>query len=340
MSADQGYEALLVLSFGGPNCLEDVPEFLRRVTEGKRIPAERIAEVAERYELFGGRSPHNEHVQALLVAISESFRRQGLPLALYWGNRYWHPFVAEAIAEMASEGIRRALALILTPFGSYSGCRQYLRDVELAREQWGGGAPQVDRLRLFFNHPLFIAAVADRVNQAATRLPECEPADRSIVFTAHSLPLFMAAKAPYAKQFAEASRLVAEQLGISRYELAYQSRSGSPTEPWLEPDLESTLRKLHHQGVKQVIVVPIGFLIENMETIFDLDTEAAALAEDLGLQMARASTVGNHPQFVAMVQQLVQERLNPAMPRAALGPMGPWPDRCPDDCCLLAECGS
>lgn len=335
------YDALLLLSVGGPESAPDVRPFLERLAEGKRIPRQRLEEVAERYFALGGRSPHNEAVRALVVALMESFRQRGPQLAVYWGNRYWFPTVAEAIAQMAEEGIERALAVVLSPFGSYPGCRAYMELIEKARAESGSAAPRVDKIRLFYNHPLFIQAWVDQIRQSLRevsseyqQVPQKNVNEFRLAFAAHSLPLSYAQNAPYVAQFASTARLIADQLGIADFQLVYQSRSGSPSEAWLEPDVKTWLETVAGEGYRgPVVVAPIGFLVENLETVYDLDIDAREFAAARGLELHRVRVPGAHPAIVEMIRELVLERVDPTHPRRALGPEGPWPDACPPTCC-------
>jgi protoporphyrin/coproporphyrin ferrochelatase len=334
MVIENPYDALLLVSFGGPEKPEDVWPFLENVARGRPIPEERLREVAEHYELFGGSSPINSQNRALLTAIVAELNAHGSQLAVYWGNRNWHPLLADTLREMAEDGVRHALAFVTSAFGSYSSCRQYLEDIEHAREAAGPQAPAVDKLRLFYNHPGFIYCVADRVRAALDSLPEPRRAAAAIVYTAHSLPLAMAERCAYVAQLREACGLVSEQVGRADWSLAYQSRSGPPQQPWLEPDIGDYLLDRHRRGgLADVVLVPIGFLSEHMEVVYDLDVEVAALCETLGVNFVRAAVVGTHPRLVRMIRELVEERFDPDVPRPAMGTQGPWPDRCPADCC-------
>jgi len=327
------YDAVLLLSFGGPERREDVLPFLEKVVEGKNVPRDRLLEVAEHYDLFDGVSPINAQNRALLAALLAELNARGPRLPVYWGNRNWHPLLPDTLGEMARDGVRRALAFVTSAFGSYSGCRQYLDDIERARQSVGGGAPQVDKLRLFYNHPGFIEPMADRVAAALAEVPEEARRGVPLVFTAHSLPEAMAAKSPYQSQLREACRLVADRAGRSDWRLAFQSRSGPPSQRWLEPDVGDLLRRMAGEGVRNVVLAPIGFLSEHMEVIYDLDVEAAALCEDLGIDMVRSGVVGTHPRFVEMIRELIEERMADEPVRLALGNDGPSPDCCPADCC-------
>jgi ferrochelatase len=322
------YDALLLVSFGGPEKPDDVLPFLERVLRGRNVPRERMLEVAGHYYHFGGQSPINDQNRALLAALRDDFERHGLKLPVYWGNRNSEPFLASALRQMEADGVQRALALVTSAFGSYSGCRQYLEDICQARAQVGAGAPCIDKIRSFFNHPGFIDAVAQRVNEAFAAFP-----DATLVFTAHSIPLSMSAGSPYLAQIREACGLVAQAVWRPGWELAFQSRSGPPGQPWLEPDINDRLRQLAAEGVRSVVVVPIGFLSDHMEVVYDLDTEAQATAQQLELRLVRAGTAGTHPSFVAAVRELVLERLDPACERRFMGSLGPAPDVCAEGCC-------
>jgi protoporphyrin/coproporphyrin ferrochelatase len=328
------YDALLVISFGGPEKPEDVLPFLESVARGKNVPRARLLEVAEHYEMFGGESPVNAQVRAIIASLVARLNAEGPRLPVYWGNRHWHPLLADTLQDIAEDGVRRALAFVTSPFGSYAGCRQYLDAIAEARGQIGPDAPQVDRLRLFYNHPGFIDAVADRAQEALTRLAEPDRHAAKLVFTVHSLPAAMARASAYEAQLAEACRLVAERLGRGQWDLCYQSRSGPPSEPWLEPELGRQIVAWHQaRQLEALALVPIGFLLENMELVYDLDVEIAGLCEQIGVTMVRAAAAGNHPRVVEMIRLLVEERLDPTNPRLALGTHGPSHDICPAECC-------
>jgi protoporphyrin/coproporphyrin ferrochelatase len=334
-------DALLLLSFGGPEGPDDVAPFLANVARGKQIPPERLREVARRYELFGGVSPINGQCRALLAGLIGELNGKGPRLPVYWGNRHWHPLLEDAVRQMAHDGVRHALAFATSAFGSYPGCRQYLEDIERARRAVGPDAPRIDKLRLFYNHPGFIEATAQRAAAALGQIPPERRGAARLIFTAHSIPLAAAERSPYVAQLRESCRLAAEHLlqwplaaSQAAWELAFQSRSGPPAQPWLEPDIRDYLRRLSRSGdAADVVIAPIGFVCECMETVYDLDVEVASLCDELGIKMVRAATVGGHPRLVAMVRELVMERLDPAAPRLALGTLGPWPDQCPADCC-------
>lgn len=329
MSVD--YDAILLVSFGGPERREDVIPFLENVLRGKPVPRERMLEVAAHYEHFGGVSPINAQCRELIAALREELDRRGISLPIYWGNRNWTPLLPDTLRQMVDDGRRRTLAFFTSAYSSYSGCRQYRENIAAAQSEVGPDAPAVDKLRVFYNHPEFIAANVDRLREALAKVPTESAA---ILFTAHSIPQSMADRCDYVKQLQETARLILEQLDwpVDRSRLVYQSRSGRPQDPWLEPDILDALRQTADAGTKAVVVAPIGFLSDHMEVLYDLDYEAQQRAGQLGLTMARAATVGCHPRFVAMIGELIAERLGQAEPRA-IGRYGPSPDMCAVDCC-------
>lgn len=337
MTTDAKYDALFLVSFGGPEGTEEVLPFLDNVLAGKNVPLERKKEVAHHYEQFGGISPINEQNRQLIRALSSELKRSGIALPIYWGNRNWDPFIVDAMRRMKEDGVQRALAFFTSAYSSYSGCRQYREDIAHARDQVGPNAPEVHKLRFAFNHPGFIEANVAWVKDALNLLGDNHSAAVHVLFTAHSLPRAMAKNCSYEEQLLETCRLVSDRAGLERWQLVYQSRSGAPHQPWLGPDVCAVLRELHEKGVTAVVLAPIGFLSDHMEVVYDLDTEARELCEDLGMNMARARTVGTHPAFVAMIRELVQERLEPACERRALGTMGAWHDVCPETCCMPAR---
>lgn len=336
-----GYDAVVVVSFGGPEGPEDVEPFLDRVLRGRPVTAPRRAAVAGHYLHFGGRSPINGHTRALVAALAAELAAHGHNLPVYWGNRNWHPFLSETVTRMRDDGIRRALAFVTSAYASYSGCHQYLEDIARARTDVGAGAPVIDKLRVFYNHPGFVEANADALHAAWGTLGHSAP----VAFTAHSIPVSMAAACDYQSQLEATARLVmaaaldrsgtgAAAAGpVAPWSLVYQSRSGPPQVPWLEPDIGDHLRRLAADGVSEVAVGPIGFVADHMEVVYDLDVEAAELARSLGLTMVRAATAGTHPAFVGMIRQLIEERLDPTVPKLAVGPDGPYHDACRPDCC-------
>jgi protoporphyrin/coproporphyrin ferrochelatase len=326
------FDAILVLSFGGPEGMGDVLPFLENVTRGRGVPRKRLLEVAHHYEQFGGVSPINEQNRALIAALEPELAARGVELPVYFGNRNWHPFLADTLREMRDAGVQRALAVFTSAYSSYSGCRQYREDLYRAQQEVGEDAPEVPRLRMFFNHPGFVAANADRVRDALSTLPE---GPVHIAFTAHSIPLAMAKNCAYEAQLRETARLVADEVGIDSWAVVYQSRSGPPQVPWLEPDVSAHLEEL--QGFENVVLAPIGFISDHMEVLYDLDVEARETAERLGLNVARAGTAGTHPAFVAGLADLIVERMTADAERPALGRLGPSHDVCAPDCCLAGN---
>jgi len=326
------YDAVLLVSFGGPECPEDVEPFLDNVLRGKPVPPARRREVAEHYLRFGGRSPIVAATAALHAALRRELKAHGPDLPVYLGNRNWHPLLADTLRAMAADGIQRALAIVTSAFGSYSGCRQYLDDIARARLEVGPSAPAVDKIRLFYNHPAFLAIWAERVRQA---LAQAGP-EAALLFTAHSIPVEMAAAGPYQRQLQAAAQLVAAAARHPEFHFAYQSRSGPPHQPWLEPSVEAVLPSLKQQGARAVVLAPLGFLSDHMEVVYDLDVEAAEQARALGLNCVRVPTPGDHPGFAALLRELILERVDPAQPRRATGSSGAWSDVCPEGCCIVA----
>ena len=330
----QSYDALLIVSFGGPEGPDEVIPFLENVLRGRNVPRQRLLEVAKHYEHFGGISPLNSQNRALVAALQTELQQQGIRLPVYWGNRNWRPFLAEALRKMQADGVRHALGFFTSAFSSYSGCRQYLENIATAQAELGPGAPQIDKLRAYFNHPGFIESMIERVAEALRQFPnENGRHSAQLVFTAHSIPLAMSEKCPYEQQLRDACQLVAAAVGQPNWQLVYQSRSGPPSQPWLEPDINDHLHKLAADHVHDVVVVPIGFLSDHIEVLYDLDLEAKHTAETLGINLIRAKTVGTHPRFVQMICELISERMNAEIERPALGAFGPSPDVCPPDCC-------
>ncbi len=331
------FDALLLVSFGGPEHPEDVIPFLENVTAGRGIPRERLEQVGEHYFLFGGRSPINELNRELIDAIRKDFAEHDVDLPIYWGNRNWDPYLRDTLRQMAADGITNAAFFLTSAYSSYSGCRQYREDLHDARS---GFDVELTRLRLYFNHPGFVSPL---VEATAAELADA-PAGTHVVFVTHSIPDAMDAASggpgrhAYLRQHEEVASLVAAGAGATDWSLAFCSRSGSPHVRWLEPDVNDHLQDLTSQGVESVIVVPIGFISDHMEVIYDLDTEAAATAKELGLRYARVDTPGEHEAFVQMVRDLVLERAaverGEHPERATVGALGPNPDVCPVDCCV------
>lgn len=323
-----GYDAILIVSFGGPEGPDDVIPFLENVTRGRNIPRERLEEVGAHYHLFGGRSPINDQCRALIDALQSAMRQADIDLPVYWGNRNWSPMLADTVAAMAADGVERALAFVTSSTSSYSGCRQYREDIERARAAVGDGAPVIDKIRQFYDHPGFIAPMIDNTQRAL----DAVGGPARLVFTAHSIPITMASTSDYEAQLREASRLIAAGVGHSTWDLAWQSRSGPPHVPWLEPDINDHLAALSAMGVERVVVVPVGFISDHMEVIYDLDTEVAATAEQLGLGLVRTATVGVDERFVDMIVELIEERRS-GVPKRSLGGLAVRPDFCAENCC-------
>ena len=328
------FDAIIVVSFGGPEGPDDVMPFLENVLRGKNVPRSRMLEVAEHYNHFGGVSPINQQNRDLIAALERALADHQIELPVYWGNRNWHPSIPDALQQMQRDGIRNALAFFTSAYSCYSGCRQYRENILTAQVSLGDNAPQVHKLRMFFNHPSYIAASADRVGEALAKIPEQRRSATHFVFTAHSIPMAMAEGCSYTTQLAEASRLVMEQIGDQSWQLVYQSRSGPASQSWLEPDVCDYLEATGlEQKTEDVVIMPIGFVSDHMEVLFDLDTEAKEVCDRNGINMVRAKTVGTHPEFIRMIRQLILERTE-GKPQEAVGAMPPNHDICPVDCCL------
>ncbi len=316
------YDALLLVSFGGPEGMDEVIPFLENVLRGRNVPRERMLAVAQHYELFGGVSPINQKNRELIAALREELERNGPRLPIYWGNRNWHPLLPDTIRQMASDGIRNALAFVTSAYSSYSSCRQYLQNIIDARDAVGPSAPRVEKLRAFYNHPLFIEANVDHIRVAWNEVRD--PSSAQLAFTAHSIPESMAANCDYAAQLKETGSVIARALNVENWQLVYQSRSGSPSQPWLGPDVCDHLRTLPAAGVTEVVVAPIGFVSDHMEVVYDLDVEARKVATEIGMHLVRAKTAGTHPAFVRMIRELIGERMESLTPPAICAP----------NCCL------
>lgn len=328
------YDAILVVSFGGPESQEDVIPFLQNVLRGRNVPRERMLAVAEHYYHFGGKSPINQQTRDLIAALENELAQHGPGLPVYWGNRNWHPMLPETLAQMTRDGVHRALAFVTSAYSSYSGCRQYREDIVRAQAQVGPDAPEVHKLRAFFNHPGFIEPIVERVQDATLQLPHHAQQNVQVIYTAHSIPLSMANTSDYVRQLEEVRKLVSSRLGIANDALVFQSRSGAPGQPWLEPDILDYLREVKARNLASaVVIVPVGFISDHMEVLYDLDVKARELCDCLQLPMARAQTAGVHPQFIAMIRELILERLDSNVEHHALGSLGPRADLCAEDCC-------
>jgi ferrochelatase len=338
INLDMNYDAILVVSFGGPESKEDVIPFLENVLRGKNVPRERLLTVAEHYYHFEGKSPINDQTRALIAALNAELGRSGVNLPVYWGNRNWHPLLPETLRQMKQDGIRRAIAFVTSAYSSYSGCRQYREDIARAQSEVGAGVPEVDKLRPFFNHPGFIEATVERVRDALREVPRDSAGNVQIVYLAHSVPLSMANTSDYVEQLEEVRRLVSEELSHKNDVLVYQSRSGAPGQPWLEPDILDYLREVKAKNsASAVVLAPIGFISDHLEVLYDLDVQARELCDSLGLPMARAKTVGVHPKFIAMICELILERMDSSRERRAIGVLGPRRDVCAEDCCRAPQ---
>ena len=325
------FDSLLLLSFGGPENSDDVMPFLRNVTAGRGVPDERLAVVAEQYELFGGKSPINELNQQLLCALNEELANRGHEMATFWGNRNWHPFVTDTIADLKSLGHTSTVCLVTSAFSSYSGCRQYHEDLDRARNEVPG-APNIERVRVYWDHPDFLGTAAELL--AESRDAAGLSSETPVLHSAHSLPLSMAANCDYQQQLNEAAAIVNELAGMrGPYEVVFQSRSGPPSVPWLTPDIDQRIHELAEQGTQELLVHPLGFVADHMEVLFDLDTQSAAAAKKTGVKMVRTPTVGTHPRFVSMLVDLVEEAAGLRADRPSLSKSGPRPDKCNSQCC-------
>ena len=336
----RGYDAVLLVSFGGPEGPDDVIPFLENVLRGKNVPRERMLEVAEHYYQFGGVSPINRQNRELISALKEELKRSGIDLPVYWGNRNWAPLLPETLAEMRRDGVRRAIAFFTSMYSCYSGCRQYRENLFDACEAVGEGCPAIDKLRMPYNHPVLIEILADELRRQVDSLAEAERKEAIVLFCAHSIPQGMADACRYEEQLRETARLTAEAAGCERWELVYQSRSGPPTQPWLEPDVCDRIEQLAIGETTAVVLHPIGFVSDHMEVLYDLDEEAAEACKGAGLAFRRAATPSTDPRFVKMIRMLIEERIGTTAERLAVGKYGPNHDVCPANCCLSGRPGA
>lgn len=328
------YDAILVVSFGGPEGIDDVMPFLENVLRGRNVPRERILEVAKHYELFGGVSPINEQNRKLIAALEQELEANGPRLPVYFGNRNWHPLLPDTLRRMRDDGIKSALAFVTSAYSSYSSCRQYLENIAAAQQAIGPDAPRVEKIRAYYNHPEFIRANVAHIETVLANVPEEQRSSVHLVFTAHSIPQSMAQDCDYVEQLKETSMLIAASLRIENWQLNFQSRSGSPIQPWLGPDICDYLQELKSEGVDHVVVAPIGFVSDHMEIIYDLDMEARELCEHIGLNMWRARTAGTHPAFIKMIRELILERIDQTCEPRFLGVRQPAAPACAAGCCL------
>ncbi len=327
------YDAIVLVSFGGPEGPQDVIPFLENVFAGKAVPEGGKLEVAQRYLSFGGVSPLNVANREFVKLLAGELKRKGLNLSVYWGNRNWKPYIKGALLQMKKDGVKKALAYVTSAYASYPGCRQYLEDIARARAEIGEWAPGVDKIRTFHNHPLFIDVHCENIQRCLDEIPTKERRWAAVAFTAHSIPLAMSQTSDYLLQLEDTCALIAAHLKLENWKLVFQSRSGSPVQPWLEPDILKHLEELHDAGMRYVVMAPVGFVSDHMEVIYDLDRQAKEHADRLGLKMLRAATPGNHPKFVQMVVELVAERLHDQPLRRYLGRLGPGWDVCSPGCC-------
>ena len=324
-------DAVILVSFGGPEGMDDVMPFLENVLRGKNVPEDRKLQVAEHYRQFGGISPINSQNRALIDALKVELGAHDIRLPVYFGNRNWHPLLPDTLKQMRDDGVTHALALVTSAYSSYSGCKQYLDNIQRAVDTVDG-AVTIQKIRQYYNHPGFIEANSDRVRDAIGKLPN--PTDAfSVAFTAHSIPIAMAKTGPYAEQLGEVAGVIADQLKIADWKLVFQSRSGPPGQPWLEPDILDHIRTLKAAGCAQIVVAPIGFISDHLEVLYDLDHQAKELCDELAITMRRAGTAGLHPAAVSMFRELIEEQIMPETVRRVCGSGTAWPDVCPPDCC-------
>jgi ferrochelatase len=330
----QPYDAVLIVSFGGPEGMDDVMPFLENVLRGRNVPRDRMLEVARHYEQFGGVSPINGQTRELIAVLQQELDAHGPDLPIYWGNRNWHPLLADTFRQMTADGVKHALAFFTSPYSSYSSCRQYREDIMRAQAEVGSAAPQISLLRKFYNHPGFIQPNVENIRAALNQIAAPRRAATHLAFTAHSIPVSMARRSLYEAQLLDTCQLVASEFERLQWRLVYQSRSGAPGQPWLGPDIKEHLTAIHAQGITDVVIAPIGFISDNMEVIYDLDTEVCQLADEIGLNVVRAATVGVHPVFISMIHELIIERMTGRRDKRFLGARGPSHDVCAINCCL------
>ena len=335
------YDALLVVSFGGPEGPDDVMPFLENVLRGKNVPHQRMLEVAQHYQQFGGVSPINEQCRTLIAGLKAEMQRAKIDLPIYWGNRNWKPMLADTFAKMKSDGIERVLCFFTSLYSCYSGCRQYREDLFAAGQAAGVEFATVDKLRMPYNHPTLIGIQADALKTQLASLSAEQRGDVALLFCAHSIPDSMANNCRYEEQLRETVRLTAELVGQENWELVFQSRSGPPTQPWLAPDVCDRIEELSADGnLKAVVLHPIGFISDHMEVMYDLDHEAKDLCIEKGIEYRRAATASSDPRFVQMICQLIIERTTPMAPKPAIGKYPANHDVCPPNCCLSGRPGA
>ena len=309
------YDAVLLIAFGGPTNPEEIRPFLARVTKGIPIPPQRLEEVAHHYEAVGGKSPINEITFRQADALKTILTHQGLSLPVYVGMRNASPFFVDVLKQMTSDGAQNALGFILSSHRSEASWERYQQNIADARAALVGNAPDIDFSDGWHDHPLFIQSWVELIERAFSEMSSSQRESTPLVFTAHSLPIPMAARSPYVQQLETSARLIADALGHPRWSLAYQSRSGKPTDPWLEPDVGEAIRKLAAEGCKEVVVAPIGFVCDHVEVLYDLDIEAKKIAEDHGVRFLRASCPNDHPTFIRMMADVIEAKMKNAEDR-------------------------
>jgi len=333
---DKTYDALFLVSFGGPESLDEVKPFLERITEGKNIPANRLEEVTQRYETVGGVSPLNANMRNIKEKLETEIKSRDIDIPIFIGYRNVEPLIIRTVNEMKESGVSRCLAWLSSPYSSYSSCRQYTENIENACSQIDN-APQIDQIRRHHDHPGLIEPAADCLRSAIEEIPNALRDETVLLFSAHSLPQSMAETCRYESEINEAASLVANKVDPNkrlRREVVWQSRSGPPHIPWLEPDINDKLDQLASEGVEAVVVSPIGFPIENFEILWDLDFEASNKAASLGMSFSRADSVENDSRFISMIADLLCERIDkPTFSSSALGSLNISPKKCEKDCC-------
>lgn len=303
------YDAIMLIAFGGPSSPEEIRPFLGRVLRGHPVPPERIEEVFRHYEAIGGRSPLNEITFQQASSLEKSLKERGLSLPVYVGLRHSRPFLRETMDQMTADGVKRALGFILSPHQTEASWERYQKNVGEARSELGDCAPDIDYCPSWHAHPLFIQALADQIQSALEKTAGQKNQNTPLIFTAHSVPIKMSAQSPYVAQIEKTARLVAERLCHGRWSVAYQSRSGKPNEPWLEPDVGAVIRSLAAEGEAEVVVAPIGFVCDHVEVLYDLDIEARRIAEGLGMRFLRASSLNDHPTFIRMMAEVIEQSI-------------------------------
>jgi ferrochelatase len=305
----RAFDAVLLIGFGGPTKMSEVRPFLDNVLRGRPVPPERVEAVVHHYEIIGGRSPFNELTFRQARALETQLRAEGVTLRVYVGMRVWTPYLKDTLQGMAADGVRRAVGIIMAPHQTEASWGRYERAVLAAREALGATAPEVYYVDAWYAHPLFVEAVSDNVGAALQQIQPERRSSAALVFTAHSVPTAMATASPYVEQITESARLVAERMSQPHWDLAYQSRSGNPREPWLEPDVNEVVHQLASAGTRDLVVAPIGFVCDHVEVLYDLDIETRQIALNLGLNFVRAATVNDHPAFVRMLADVVRRRI-------------------------------